>query len=273
MEYNKTHGAVTDISVPNVAQLNHLSQQENTAEGVDQDIPPSPELFSDSENSTNKDDCSTVESDDSGSLFQTEVTCMPTRRGGKKPAPRLSYISSDDSSDYVPPTKKLTLHEIFQKHFGKRKRKIGKAGKYRPQPRKTPKNKKAYRKRMLHKGIKFPFKHRKHLSFRMSFAYEQFVLGGFLHHVEKLKSERSLHNSLKSMNVTEDLDDDSFAFRKYKYLDDEGPISPISEPDENANCDQEEPEEDDARIVDNNCFILSCTGTWTSTIDLDDVCF
>lgn len=58
---------------------------------------------------------------------------------------------------------------------------------------------------------------------------QQFVLGGFLNHIKNLKYERSLKESLKDMNVDEDLENEDFQMRKYSYMDEDGPLSPISE--------------------------------------------
>lgn len=249
------------------AQPNHVFQEERH-EGIHLDPPQSPELFSDSDNlfeegtiyqpgitSSNKDDF-LMESDrsESGStLFQTEETCTPTRTRRRRQATSLS--STSESSDCVPVSRKLTIQEIFQKHFGKNK-KSGKSGKHKPVQRKPRKNHQAYKRRRRHRGTPFPFGYKKHLSLKAYFAYEEFVVGGFLHHMENLKFEQNLHKSLKNMDAAEDLENDSLTMRKHKYLDDEGPISPISEHDGNTNCDQES--EDDAKIVENDCFILSC---------------
>uniref|UniRef100_A0A8C5LJ20 TATA box-binding protein-associated factor RNA polymerase I subunit D n=1 Tax=Leptobrachium leishanense TaxID=445787 RepID=A0A8C5LJ20_9ANUR len=243
------------------------------------DPPQSPELFSDTDNpieksatipsgiaSANNKDDNVLECDRSGSestLFQTQDTCTPSRTKRVRHSTRL-HSTSDDSSDYHPIPRKLTLKEIFQNHFGKKKRRSGKRSKYKrskyvPCQKKPLKNRLAYRKRLWHRGIRFPFSFRKHLSFRENFAYEQFVVGGFLRHMENLKYEHSLHKSLKNMDAADDMENESLTMRKYKYLDDEGPLSPISEPDENVNCDQEEETENDAKIVENDCFILNCT--------------
>lgn len=52
---------------------------------------------------------------------------------------------------------------------------------------------------------------------------------GFFNYLERLKYEYHLKESLKQMNVGEDLEKEDLDSRRYKYLDDDGPISPIEE--------------------------------------------
>lgn len=52
---------------------------------------------------------------------------------------------------------------------------------------------------------------------------------GFFNYLEKLKYEYYLKESLKQMNVGEDLEKEDFDSRRYKYLDDDGALSPIEE--------------------------------------------
>lgn len=44
-----------------------------------------------------------------------------------------------------------------------------------------------------------------------------------------LKYEDHLKKALKALQASDDLEKECMVFRKYKYLDDEGPISPIRE--------------------------------------------
>jgi len=44
-----------------------------------------------------------------------------------------------------------------------------------------------------------------------------------------LKYEEHLKKALKALEASEDLERECLAVRKHKYLDDEGPISPIQE--------------------------------------------
>lgn len=57
------------------------------------------------------------------------------------------------------------------------------------------------------------------------------------------------------MNVDEDLENEDFQMRKYSYMDEDGPLSPISESGENNNEDEGEEE---VQIVENSTFILDC---------------
>lgn len=52
---------------------------------------------------------------------------------------------------------------------------------------------------------------------------------GFFNYLEKLKYEYYLKESLKQMNVAEDLEKEDLDSRRYRYLDDDGSLSPIEE--------------------------------------------
>ena len=54
------------------------------------------------------------------------------------------------------------------------------------------------------------------------------MAGGFFIYLKKLKYDYYLKEPFKQMNVSEDLEKDLDS-RGYKYLDDEGSISPIEE--------------------------------------------
>eukprot|EP00079_Xenopus_tropicalis_P008859 XP_002932327.1 PREDICTED: TATA box-binding protein-associated factor RNA polymerase I subunit D [Xenopus tropicalis] len=211
-------------------------------------------------------------SESSSSLFQTEITCTPSRTRRRQTANRpkpLSPLSSlSDSSDFEPLPKNVPLEKIFErfrkmkkKHKRKRQKK-----KYRKhlitekKPKKPPTKKltiplqEKYR-RLKERTVEFPFTGQKYLHFKRYLPYEQSVFGGFLSHIEKLKCDRHLQNSLQGMDLGEDLENESLEMHKYGYLDDAGPISPIAEHDANTTsneglCNY------DAKIVENDSFIL-----------------
>lgn len=246
-------------------------QNRSPAEG-EVEYPYSQELISESEDRAG---CETGSSADESSLFQAEESCAPTRTGRLQRSKgqalqSLSAINltSDDSSDsdFTPLTQKIAdyLKNPYCK-WGKQKKKKTRKNRFlvrRKGLQRGTKRKPKYsipleerKRRMLDKGIQFPFTPFKYLPFNLYFPYEQFVLGGFLNHITNIKSERSLKESLKDMNMNEDLENEDFQIRKYSYLDEDGPISPISEPGENINEDEAEEE---VKIVENSAFILDC---------------
>lgn len=104
----------------------------------------------------------------------------------------------------------------------------------------------------------FPFvgKHygRKHLPLKMVREYEEAALKGFFKYIEMVKYEHHLKKSLTQLNAGDDLENECLESRKHKYLDDDGPISPIAE----TSKDEDSGDEDiGAKVVDNSCFILS----------------
>lgn len=125
-------------------------------------------------------------------LFEDQIVCTPTRthlaRRCKANSTPIQNIDSDSSSDYEPSPRKLTLKEIFDRHFRKKRKKYKKKPKNRnqylcsekKQPQKVRKTRKpvysisaSERKgRLLHRGIRFPFASKKHLSLKWCFAYE-----------------------------------------------------------------------------------------------------
>lgn len=246
-------------------------QNRSPAEG-EGGYPNSQELFSGSERRT---DCETGSSGDENSLFQAEETCAPTRTGRlqRSKGQTLSSLSPinvipDNSSDLS-----QGIEEYLKNPFGKwgeqKKKKIKK--KKTKKKRYLVTSKRSWRamkrkprysipmeergRRLLDQGIQFPFTPLKYLPLKQYFPYEQFVLGGFLNHIKNLKYERSLKESLKDMNVDEDLENEDFQMRKYSYMDEDGPLSPISESGENNNEDEGEEE---VQIVENSTFILDC---------------
>ncbi|XP_060090920.1 TATA box-binding protein-associated factor RNA polymerase I subunit D [Heteronotia binoei] len=97
----------------------------------------------------------------------------------------------------------------------------------------------------------------KHIPLRMECLFEQEALQGFFKYIEKLKFEHHLEKSLAKLDAAEDLEKETLESRRHKYLDDDGPLSPIEEANGdnmNEDCDTEDI---GARIVDNSCFILS----------------
>ncbi|KAG9464737.1 TATA box-binding protein-associated factor RNA polymerase I subunit D [Eleutherodactylus coqui] len=108
------------------------------------------------------------------------------------------------------------------------------------------------KRRMFDRGTKFPFTPLKYLPFKLYFSYEQLVVGGFLNQIKNLKYERSLKESLKDMEIDEDSENEDFDLRQYSYMDENGPISPISEPEENLN----EEEAEKIKVVETSTFIV-----------------
>ncbi|NXX74901.1 TAF1D polymerase, partial [Urocolius indicus] len=163
--------------------------------------------------------------------------------------------SSDSSLSPQSPVKssepakksKFNLKAIFDYHFRGRK---FKAAAHRRYQRRTQKKKyvstrmptgrppltaspQERRRRLLHRGVHFPFveKHygKKHIPLKMVLGYEQAAAKGYFQYVERLKYEEHLKKALKALQASEDLEKECLAVRKHKYLDDEGPISPIQE--------------------------------------------
>uniref|UniRef100_A0A8C9FG53 TATA box-binding protein-associated factor RNA polymerase I subunit D n=1 Tax=Pavo cristatus TaxID=9049 RepID=A0A8C9FG53_PAVCR len=177
---------------------------------------------------------------------------------------------------------KLNLKAIFAYHFRGRKFKAAAHRKYRSsgsQKTKRPSERsrrrggkqpmtaspQERRRRLKDRGFQFPFveKHygRKHIPLKMVLSYEQAAAKGYFQYVEMLKYEEHLKKTLKALEASEDLERECLAVRKHKYLDDEGPISPIQETnDDDDNClGSDNPEDLDVRVVDNSCFIISST--------------
>uniref|UniRef100_A0A8C8VMQ3 TATA box-binding protein-associated factor RNA polymerase I subunit D n=1 Tax=Pelusios castaneus TaxID=367368 RepID=A0A8C8VMQ3_9SAUR len=232
--------------------------------------------------------------DSAGSLFQPKPsnqnvsTRSSTRHLAKSPANKAKKDASTDSSldPSCPfklakspglPTRSFDLKAIFdycirrkkckkqarQRYKEKqkeRKKKYKSTGKPTGRPRLTAPVEEQKR-RLLDRGFQFSFVEkeygRKHLPMKMILEYEQAALKGYFHYIKMLKYEEHLKKSLKNLNASEDLENECMVTRKHKYLDDEGPISPIQEmPGDDPNLDSDQ-EELGARIVENSCFILS----------------
>uniref|UniRef100_A0A8C0R5N0 TATA box-binding protein-associated factor RNA polymerase I subunit D n=1 Tax=Canis lupus dingo TaxID=286419 RepID=A0A8C0R5N0_CANLU len=173
------------------------------------------------------------ESDNSSgsSLFKTQCVPYSPKQGQRNPIRKFVHSSGDveardSSSDSSFEPRPLTLKAIFERLKKKKKeRKKRKKRKYKPKGRLRgrPKGRKTTRcsqinkkqKQVKDKGSGFPFLEsenvKKPLPWRKILTFEQAV------------------ESLKQMNVGEDLEGEDFDSRRYKYLDDDGSLSPIEE--------------------------------------------
>ncbi|KAM9658234.1 TATA box-binding protein-associated factor RNA polymerase I subunit D isoform 1-T12 [Trichechus inunguis] len=224
-------------------------------------------------------------SESSGSsLFKTQrVPSSPKRR---EENPLRTFVHSpksvqarDSSSDsYVEP-RPLTLKAVFER-FKERKRK--KKRKYKPtgRPRGRPKGSKNTKssqidkKQFQVKGPGFLFleseNERNPLPWKKILTFEQAVARGFFNYIEKLKYEYHLKESLKQMNVGEDLEKEDLDSRRYKYLDDDGSISPVEESTAEDTTHLEHSDECDIRLVEDNYFIISCELPKKRKVNLDE---
>ncbi|XP_008686576.1 TATA box-binding protein-associated factor RNA polymerase I subunit D [Ursus maritimus] len=216
------------------------------------------------------------ESDNSSSgssLFKTQ--CVPYSPKQRQRNPTRKFVNSpqggkarDSSSDSSFEPRPLTLKAIFER-FKKKKRKKRKykpTGKPRGRPRgrKNSRRSQINKKQVQDKGSGFPFLESenatKPLPWRKILTFEQAVARGFFNYLEKLKYEYYLKESLKQMNVGEDLEKEDLDSRRYKYLDDDGSLSPIeeSETEDEAATNLGHNDECDIKLVDNDDFIISC---------------
>ncbi|XP_060542190.1 TATA box-binding protein-associated factor RNA polymerase I subunit D isoform X1 [Pantherophis guttatus] len=167
------------------------------------------------------------------------------------------------------PKPKINLRALFDYHFTRKQHRFRK----RWNPTETkPRTSRRYvrkwsarhripeeeqRRRMKERGIVFPFVEkyygRKHLPLKTVREYEHAALKGFFKYIEMLKYEDHLKKSLTRLNAGGDLENECLESRRHKYMDDDGPISPIAE---TSNEDSGN-EDIGAKIVDNSCFILS----------------
>ncbi|GAB1293886.1 TATA box-binding protein-associated factor RNA polymerase I subunit D [Apodemus speciosus] len=182
--------------------------------------------------------------DSSDSLFKTQ--CVPSSTQ-KQRRPIVKFVTSpgnvetDSSSDSSIEPRPLTLKAIFER-FKNKKRKKRKKRKYKPRLRrrgrpsgtKNTKKSQIDAKQIQDKRAVFPFLEsesgRKTLPWKKILTYEQAVARGFFHHIEKLKYEHHLKECLKQMHAGEDLEKEDLDSRRHKYMDDDGPLSPIEEP-------------------------------------------
>ncbi|XP_006871283.1 PREDICTED: TATA box-binding protein-associated factor RNA polymerase I subunit D [Chrysochloris asiatica] len=208
-------------------------------------------------------------SESSGSsLFKTQ--CIPSSPKLRQDplstlvhSPEHAQARDSSSSDSYLEPRPLTLKAIFER-FKKKKRK--KKRKYKPtgRPRGRPKGSRNTKssqigkKQFTEKRPGFPFLESENgqnpLPWRKILTFEQAVARGFFKYIEKLKYEYHLKESLKQMNVGEDLEKTDLDSRRYKYVDDDGSISPIEE-----SVGEDEPSDEcDIKLVEDNCFIVSC---------------
>ncbi|KAG6921519.1 TATA-box binding protein associated factor, RNA polymerase I subunit D [Chelydra serpentina] len=178
----------------------------------------------------------------------------------KSPGLSKSALNLKASFDYRLRRKyRRQAHQRCKEKPKEREKRYKSTGKPRGRPRLTA-PKEEQKKRLLDRGFQFPFVEkeygRKHLPMKMIFEYEQAALKGYFQYIKMLKYEEHLKKALTNLNANEDLENECMEMRKHKYLDDEGPISPIQETNEDHNLDPDQ-EEFGAAIVENSCFILS----------------
>ncbi|XP_028012774.2 TATA box-binding protein-associated factor RNA polymerase I subunit D [Eptesicus fuscus] len=208
------------------------------------------------------------------SLFKTQCVPSSPKRRQRNPIRKCvqsleSVQARDSSSDSSIEPRPLTLKAIFER-FKKKKPKKRKKRKYKPtgRPKGRPKGRKNSRSQISKKQLKvtrpqFPFVEsengRKPLPWRKILTFEQAVARGFFNYLEKLKYEYHLKESLNQMNVGEDLEKEDLDSRRYKYLDDDGSISPIEESveEDEVATNLERDDECDIKLVENNYFIVS----------------
>ncbi|KAM9566368.1 TATA box-binding protein-associated factor RNA polymerase I subunit D [Guaruba guarouba] len=178
------------------------------------------------------------------------------------------------------PKSKYDLKAIFDYHFRRKKFKTAARRKYMDGSEKKRKKKKYVstqmpvgrrpltaspqerKRRLKDRGIQFPFFKKyygkKHIPLKMVLGYEQAALKGYFQYIEMLKYEEHLKKALRALQASEDLERECLMDRKHKYLDDEGPISPIQETHDNDDSLSSDNQEDhDVRVVENSSFILS----------------
>ncbi|XP_014813829.1 PREDICTED: TATA box-binding protein-associated factor RNA polymerase I subunit D isoform X1 [Calidris pugnax] len=191
----------------------------------------------------------------------------------------LSPPSPVKSSETSTKKSKFNLKAIFAYHFRGKKFKAAAHRKYkcgsgkkkrrkyvstqmptgRPPLTASPQERK---RRLLHRGFQFPFVEKyygkKHIPLKMVLGYEQAAAKGYFQYIEMLKYEEHLRKALKALQASEDLERECLVVRKHKYLDDEGPISPIQETnDDDDSLNSDNPGDFDARVVENSSFIIS----------------
>ncbi|NXX89435.1 TAF1D polymerase, partial [Centropus bengalensis] len=164
----------------------------------------------------------------------------------------LNPVEAPETSEK--PKSKFNLKAIFAYHFRGKKFKAAahqkfrcRSGKKRKRTQKPPCkftqlqirrpplsiSPQEQKRRLQHRGFEFPFVEKyygkKHIPLNMVLRYEQAAIKGYLQYVEVLKCEEHLAEALKTLEANEDLEKECLVVRKHKYLDDEGPISPIPE--------------------------------------------
>nr|XP_051682961.1 TATA box-binding protein-associated factor RNA polymerase I subunit D-like [Oryctolagus cuniculus] len=216
------------------------------------------------------------ESDDSSSGSSVfKIQCVPSspnwrpKNTIRKPIHSSKIVeTTDSSSDSSVEPRPLTLKALIAK-FKKKKRKRRKQ-KYkatgrpvgRPKGRKNTKISHVDKNQFKDKGPRFSFLESENGTqpspWRKILTFEQAVARGFFNYIEKLKYEYHLKESLKQMDVGDDLEKEDLDSRRYKYLDDDGSISPIEESvAEDEEAAHPEQEECDIKLVDSSCFIIN----------------
>ncbi|OXB58973.1 hypothetical protein ASZ78_004377 [Callipepla squamata] len=203
---------------------------------------------------------------------------VPDSESSDSSVPCQSPVRPSDTSEEK--KSKFNLKAIFAYHFRGKKFKAAAHRKYRSSGSHRAKSRsecarrrgcrqpmtaslQERRKRLKDRGFQFPFveQHygRKHIPLNMVVSYERAAAKGYFQYIEMLKYEEHLKKALKALEASEDLERECLAVRKHKYLDDEGPVSPIQETnDDDHNClTSDNPEDLDVRVVDNSCFIIS----------------
>ncbi|KAJ7320080.1 hypothetical protein JRQ81_019591 [Phrynocephalus forsythii] len=168
------------------------------------------------------------------------------------------------------PKPKLDLRALFDYHFRRRHRRKPRRLRERKrtaskQPTKSGKRLRVklpleeQRRRYNDRGYQFPFVQklyrRKDLPLKLVCFYEQGALEGYFRYITMLKYEHHLKKSLTELDAGVELENECLESRKYKYLDDDGPLSPIAE-----TSGEDSGEEDiGVKIVEKSSFILRST--------------
>ncbi|XP_074072561.1 TATA box-binding protein-associated factor RNA polymerase I subunit D isoform X2 [Macrotis lagotis] len=187
----------------------------------------------------------TDDSDSSNSLFKTQRDPASPKRKPRDVSTSNVIQSTknchvrDDSSQSSSELEPFNLRVVFDNWKNKKRRK---RKKYKPtgRPRGRPKGKlkeqplTCIKYPIKDKGLQFPLIEsedgNKSLHWKEILGYEQAVARGFFNYVKERKSESHLREALKQLDVDEGLEED-LSVRRYKYLDDEGSLSPIEETD------------------------------------------
>ncbi|XP_037697056.1 TATA box-binding protein-associated factor RNA polymerase I subunit D isoform X2 [Choloepus didactylus] len=204
------------------------------------------------------------------SLFKTQrVPSLPKRREGNpvrkfdlQENAQAGESSSDSSSEPIPRTLKAIFERFKKKKRKKRKYKRTGRPKGRPKGRRNTRSSQIGKKQFKDRRPGFSFlesENGKQLPWKKILNFEQAVARGFFNYIEKLKYEYHLKESLKQMNVGEDLEKEDLDSRRYKYLDDDGSISPIEESvaEDEDTVHLEHGDECDIKLVEDNYFIIS----------------
>ncbi|XP_048413432.1 TATA box-binding protein-associated factor RNA polymerase I subunit D-like isoform X3 [Stegostoma tigrinum] len=215
--------------------------------------------------------------DSDGSLFKTQRPVVPLRqarkRGTGKCPPRSARdqtaenTDSSTDSDDIPyrPNYVMVGHvRKWRQHKKYRNKSVYKrTGRPVGRPRSSI-TKAEKRRRLKERGLQFPFVQkeygRKHLPFKMIFAYEQAALCGLFTYMKELKCQKHLIKSLEKINV-DCPDRECGPVRQCKYLDEKRPVSPIQESsDETCIEDFDNENTFGVKVVDNSCFVMEKFG-------------